>query len=68
MYGAVCWIAAAVALFAMVLLQWDFFRFLIRQRGIAFAAASVPLYLAHSLAGAIGFGVGLLLRFKRSER
>ena len=60
-----CWIAAAVALIVMVLLQWDFFRFLIRQRGVAFAAASVPLYLAHSLAGAIGFGVGLLMRPKR---
>ena len=55
----------AVALFVMVLLQWNFFRFLIRQRGVAFAAASVPLFLAHSLAGAIGFGVGLLMRPKR---
>jgi len=64
-YGAVCWIAAAVALIVMVLLQWDFFRFLIQQRGVAFGAASVPLYLAHSLAGAIGFGVGLLMRPKR---
>lgn len=47
---------SAVLLLAVVLLNRDLFGFLARQRGLAFAAACVPLHLAHYLGSGLAFG------------
>ena len=54
------WSAAAAAVAALLAwMQLALFRFLARARGAVFAALCFPLYVAHLLAAAVGFGVGL---------
>jgi glycosyltransferase involved in cell wall biosynthesis len=53
-------LAAIVAVTAVVALNRGFFEFLVRERGVAFAAACVPLHLLHYLCGGIGFVVARL--------
>jgi hypothetical protein len=59
------WVGLAAALVAVAVgLQVPLFRFLGRQRGAAFAALSVPLYLVHQWSA----GAGLILGLARWER
>jgi GT2 family glycosyltransferase len=54
------WIGlACCALLAIAVLQWPLLRFLARQRGAPFAAVSLPLFIAHQLAGATGLVLGV---------
>ena len=47
------WIAA-LALAGVVALNWRFYDFLRRARGVRFALACVPLHLLHFLCGGLG--------------
>ena len=58
-YGAgwIGMLSAAIA--ALVLLQLPLFQLLARQRSLAFSLACLPLYVAHQLAAATGFVLGI---------
>lgn len=51
---------SAAALVSMILMELPLFRFLAKVRGLLFALASVPLYLAHLLAAGAGFAIGMV--------
>ena len=58
--------AAAAALgcaSAIVVLNWSFYRMLVRARGVAFAAAAVPLHLVFYFTGGLGAVAGTLLHY-----
>jgi glycosyltransferase involved in cell wall biosynthesis len=48
-------LAAIVAVAAVIALNRGFFVFLARERGVAFAAACVPLHLLHHFCSGVGF-------------
>jgi glycosyltransferase involved in cell wall biosynthesis len=55
------WLGACLgALAVVVVLNGAFFRFLARQRGVAFAIGAVPLYWMYLLVCGLGFGLGLI--------
>jgi hypothetical protein len=59
-------VAAAVATacaIAIVLLNWSFYRVLVRARGLAFAGAAVPLHLIFYFTGGLGAVAGTLLHY-----
>jgi glycosyltransferase involved in cell wall biosynthesis len=53
-------LAATVAVAVVIALNWGFFEFLMRERGVAFAAACMPLHLLHHLCSGLGFVVARL--------
>lgn len=59
---------AALALAGVLALNRDFWRFLVRQRGPAFAAACVPLHLLHYAAGGLAFAAAWLQTRVRPAR
>jgi glycosyltransferase involved in cell wall biosynthesis len=59
--------AAAAAAAGVVGLNAGFFRFLAGQRGVLFAARSVPLYWLYLMVCGTGFGIGLARHWTRGR-
>jgi GT2 family glycosyltransferase len=53
---------AALSFAGVVALNWRFYDFLRRERGLAFAVASVPLHVVHLCCGGLGFAWAWLER------
>ena len=53
--------AALLCLFAVLIINVDFYQFLVSRKGAAFAMAAVPLHLLYFLYSGFSFGIGVAL-------
>jgi hypothetical protein len=51
--------AGAAAICATVILNWSFYRFLLRERGVTFAVRAVPVHLTYFIYSGLAFLLGL---------
>ena len=58
--------AAAVAVAALWLMDWPYYRFFVRQRGLGFALRWFPFHVLHHLCNGISFVAGTLLALVRA--
>jgi glycosyltransferase involved in cell wall biosynthesis len=62
--------AALLALLAIILMNWRFYAFFVRRRGLLFATAVIPLHILYYWYSGVAFAVGLavfLSGFRRSR-